>query len=429
MQDNQTLSLSKQTMPQSYLLFVTGFFLVIGSILRLIWTADMEWKGDEIWMWEHTQQILSGEIDLSWVGMRTSLEVPNFAFGNLIFVTLAKISDTPVTMVRWIQCLNVVTLWGFFYFIYRWIRTSERQTWLWGLAIASVNPAAILLARKLWLPDLIAPFCLLILIGHRFRHRFWGSLLWSSSAMLLGQIHFGGFFVVIGLGGWTMWQDYRHKTLSRTHYLGYITGTIIGSLPMIPWFFIVIPNLSIYQEFVDENNSLNLFPRFYLQWLTSALGVNLSNTLRGIFWTDFLAEPRILGWPTYLMIPAHTFLSLVGLYPAYRWWKNRKKSPFKAVDINNTLSFYLGAFLWGTGGLFTLLRVNVHSHYMAVIFPFQYLWLSQLYKNKFKILLAIILTQMLISMTFLNFIHRTGGFPFNESDYGITYRVQQLQSP
>lgn len=390
------------------------FCLTCGMVLRLIWPADMEWKGDEIWMWEHTQQILTGAIPMPSVGMRTSLEVPNSVVGTWIFLALARISSTPVRLVQWIQVLNVVTLWGFLGFILSQVRAPARQTWLWGLAIASVNPAAMLLARKLWLPDLIAPFCLLILIGHWFRSRFWGSVLWGAAVMLCGQIHMGGFFVAFGLGVWTVWQEWG-KRGERTHWLGYAIGTLLGALPLIPWAFTVIPNLETYREFVDEHESLNLFPRFYLQWLTSALGVNLSNALWSKFWTDFLAEPRLWGFPTYLMVPAHGFLAGIGLYPAYRWWRNcRQRSlQFSTQFAISTpqINFYCGSLAWGAGGLFSLLRVNVHSHYLAVIFPFQYLWLAQLYRHRERLLWAIVLTQLLISVTFLVFIHRTGGHP------------------
>ncbi|MGB0562019.1 MAG: hypothetical protein ACPGVO_09465 [Spirulinaceae cyanobacterium] len=401
-------------------------FLILGSILRLIWPADMEWKADEIWMWEHTQQILNGVIPMPWVGMRTSLEVPNSVVGTWIFLALAKVSPTPVRLVQWIQGLNVLTLWGFLAFILFQVRSPACPTWLWGLAIASVNPTAILLARKLWLPDLIAPFCLLILIGHWFRTRFWGSLLWGTAVMLCGQIHMGGFFVAFGLGVWTVWQEW-HKRGERTHWLGYAIGTLLGALPLIPWAITVIPNLELYREFVDEHESLNLFPRFYLQWLTSALGVNLSNALWSKFWTEFLAEPKVWGVPTYLMVPAHGFLAGIGLYPVYRWWCDRRRLSLKSVAPTPQINFYCGALAWGTGGLFSLLRVNVHSHYLAVVFPFPYLWLARLYRQRVWVLGAIALTQLLISVTFLVFIHRTGGHSFGETEYGLTYWMQQMQ--
>ncbi|MEM8640815.1 MAG: hypothetical protein AAGG51_18655 [Cyanobacteria bacterium P01_G01_bin.54] len=404
--------------------------LVCGTVLRLIWPADMEWKADEIWMWEHTQQILTGAIPLPSVGMRTSLEVPNSVVGTWIFLALAKLSPTPVRLVQWIQWLNVLTLWGFLGFILSQVRSSARPIWLWGLAIASVNPAAMLLARKLWLPDLIAPFCLLILIGHWFRTRFWGSLLWGAAVMLCGQIHMGGFFVAFGLGVWTVWQDWGKRN-GRTHWLGYGIGTLLGALPLIPWALTVIPNLDVYREFMDEHESLNLFPRFYLQWLTAALGVNLSNALWSKFWTEFLAEPRVWGVPTYLMVPAHGFLTGIGLYPVYRWWRNRRRRSLQFISQSTIpvpkINFYCGALAWGAGGLFSLLRVNVHSHYLAVIFPFHYLWLAQLYRHRIWLLGAIALSQLLISATFLVFIHRTGGYPFGETEFGITYWMQQLQ--
>ncbi|MGK7927875.1 MAG: hypothetical protein AB4290_22000, partial [Spirulina sp.] len=56
------------------------------------------------------------------------------------------------------------------------------------------------------------------------------------------------------------------------------------------------------------------------------------------------------------------------------------------------------------------------------VLPFPFFWLARLYKNKVKWLLAIVLAQLFISMTFLTFIHYTGGT--ENSDYGLSYKTQ-----
>ncbi|NER24440.1 MAG: hypothetical protein F6J96_27795 [Symploca sp. SIO1C2] len=413
---------------QSELLVIISF-LLIGSFLRFLWAADMEWKGDEMCMFEQAQQIANGDPRLNlWCTQHSSIPVPHPYVGVWCFAVIAKFASDPISMVRWVQGMNVLTIWLFFGFILWQIAKNHQRAWLWGLAIASVNPMAILFSRKIWIPDLLAPFCFLVFLGYWFRQKFWGGFLWGIAGILSAQVHMSGFFLVFGLLLWTIWHHYRHKNLQEVKWGGWFLGTVVGSLFLIPWLMNILPTLGEHTDSI--NQSLNLFPRFYLQWLTASLGVNLSNVLWGVFWSDFLREPLIFGIPTYLMVPSHLFLAIIGLYPLYRWWRARQKSRHQAAtnQRDSQLNLYLKALAFGVGGAFTLARVNVHSHYIAIVFPFAYIWLAQLYQNRVKLLMAIVLAQLLISVTFLNFIHRTGGTPFGETVYGITYRVQMMNA-
>ncbi|NER94338.1 MAG: hypothetical protein F6J86_10935 [Symploca sp. SIO1B1] len=461
---------------QLQLLVIIGF-LIIGSLLRLLWAADMEWKSEEQWMFNQAQQIVNGTIPLPISGILSSIGIPNPGMGVWCFAAIAKFADDPVSMARGVQLLNIAALWLFFAFVLRQIGQEERHTWLWGLAIASVNPLAIILSRKIWIPDLLAPFCFLIFLGHWFRQKFWGSFLWGIASICSGQVHMGGFFVVIGIFCWTVWHDGRKKILRKIAWMGYIFGNAIGSIPLLLWLWEVLP------QWQGSRSSIVglLVPKFYSQWLTTALGINLSYSLKDFFWQDFLREPLIFGIPTYLMVPAHLFLVGIGIYPFYRWLKRRKKAEWRIekveLRIENgegsyeknfsepgnesrlfpipnsqfplrsmvskalaqrdgvrqiphsqepKLNLYLKALGFGVGGTFTLLAVNVPPYYMALVFPFTYIWLAQLYRHKTKLLLAIVLVQLLISLTFLIFIHRTGGIPFEGSGYGTSYRFQML---
>ncbi|MGB3692901.1 MAG: hypothetical protein WA999_09255 [Spirulinaceae cyanobacterium] len=398
-------------------LIIIGF-LIIGSILRLLWAADMEWKYDEKTIFALAQQIADGTVPWPVSGFPSSVIVRIPGMSVWCFAIIAKFVDSPVAMVRWVQWLNVGTLWLFFGFITWQIPKIERLTWLWGLAIASVNPFAILMSRRIWQPDILAPFCLLIFLGHWFRRQFWGSFLWGFVGILSGQVQMGGFFLVMGLFLSTVWFEYKQNTLKQTAWLGWFLGTAIGFIPLIPWLWEVLPQMGGYRR-----SLVALFvPKFYSQWLTSALGVNLSYTLKEFFWSDFLKEPLIFGSPSYLMIPAHLFLLGIGIYPFYRWFKSRKKPTFPPEDSH--LSFYLKAMGLFVGIVFTLSRVNVHPYYITIIFPFTYIWLARLYKNKLKVLIAIALVQLLISCSFLMFVHRTGGMPYCGAGYGFSYRFQ-----
>jgi hypothetical protein len=403
-------------------LLAIAIFLIIGSILRLLWAEDMEWKSEEQWMFEQARQIASGTIPLPISGMQSSVRIPNPGMSVWCFAAIAKFAHDPIAMVRWVQWLNVVTLWLFFAFVLWQIAKRQQAPWLWGLAIASVNPLAIVLSRKIWTPNILAPFCFLVFVGHWFRKKFWGSFLWGIAGVLMGQVQMGGFFLVIGLFAWTVWHHYRHKSLKETAWLGWFLGTAVGILPLIPWFWTVLPQMGGYSRSIVGL----LIPKYYVQWPTTALGVNLSYALKKAFWFDFLREPLIFGVYTYLMVLAHLFLVVIGLYPLYTWYKSRKNSQ-KKDQKDSELSFYLKALGFGVGGAFTLSSISVAPYYMSVVFPFPYFWLARLYQHRIKILIAIALVQLFISFTFLTFIHRTGGITFAGSGYGTSYRFQMMK--
>lgn len=400
--------------------------LIAGSCLRLLWATDMEWKSEEKWMFEQAQLVARGVVPLPIVGMQSGVHIPNPGMTVWWFAMIAIFAHDPISMVRWVQSLNILTIWLFFFFVFWQIVPQERKPWLWGLAIASVNPLAVVFSRKIWIPDLLAPFCFLVFLGHWFRKKLWGSFLWGIAGALIGQVHMGGFFLNFGLLLWTVWHNYKHQALPKISWTAWFLGTVLGSLPLIPWAWIVLPQIGHYtRSFVGL-----LVPKFYIHWVTTAVGVNLSNPLWKVFWQNFLYEPVIFGIPTYLMIPAHIFLFGIGWYPIYRFFKSRKSSHthVSSSEVHSKLNFYIKALALGVGGVFTLSGINVQPYYIIVVFPFLYIWLASVYQNQVKLLVTIALVQLFITLTFLIFIHRTGGFP--GPGYGIVYRlqVQQLYS-
>lgn len=397
--------------------------LLLGSGLRLVWAADMEWKSEEVWMFNEAHKLAQGAIALPPGSIMSSVGIPNPGLSLWCFALIAKFTTTPVEMVRGVMGLNVLVLWGFFGFVLWQVSQSERLTWLWGLAIASVNPIALAFARKIWIPDLLAPFCFLAFVGHWFRRTFWGAFLWGAASLCSGQIHMGGFFFTLGLWLWTVWSDYRRRSLGKIAWLGWFLGSAVASIPFFYWLWHALPQ---WQRSASSWVGL-LVPKFYAQWLTSALGVNLSYPLEQTFWSDFLQEPRIAGFPTYLMLPAHGFLVGIGLWAIYRWLQERRSrsSSQPTGKPHPQLDFYLNGMGIGVGGTFTATATNVIPYYIPIVFPFPFLWLARAYHHRLRWLIAIVLVQLLISLTFLNFIHVNSGC--TDCDYGRTYRAQQME--
>ena len=80
---------------------------------------------------------------------------------------------------------------------------SARDTWLWAVALASVNPLAVLFQRKIWAQSVLPIFCVLLIAAWMRRSTRWGAFCWGLLGALLGQVHMSGFFFAAALCAWT----------------------------------------------------------------------------------------------------------------------------------------------------------------------------------------------------------------------------------
>ncbi len=394
--------------------------LVIGSGLRLLWAADMEWKGDEIWMYETARRVADGQQPWPLLGMTSSTGLQNPGLSAWCFILLAYLAETPIALVRWVQGLNIAVLWGLFGFFYWQLQGQlERSTWLWGITLAAVSPIAILFSRKLWTTDLLPLFCAAIIIAHWYRHRRWGAFGWGLVGALIGQLHMSGFFLAAALWLWTVYTDWRHHPLFRVRWLSWLVGTLLGLIPFIPWvaYAVNTPNHAA-RSWVGL-----LVPKYFVHWVTTSLGVNLSYSLGSHFWADFLPQPTVLGWPTYGVAIVHGLVIVLGLWGMGRWLKSfRHPTQSLFSPVAAPLGFYLRAIGLMTGVMFTLFAINVPVHYVFVAFPMMYVWLASVFAEHRKVWLAILGCQLVIAIAFLTLIHTTGGFA--DADYGVVYRLQ-----
>jgi hypothetical protein len=397
-----------------------GLAIGLGCVLRLIWAEDMEWKADEIWMFEQARSIVLGNSPWPAVGMLNSAGFVNPGMSLWAFVPMAGSPD-PLVMVRWVMALNIGAIGAFVAFILRWIPQAQQWTWLWGMAIASVNPMAILFSRKIWAQNILPPFCFLIFLGHQFRSRAWGAFLWGFVGAIVGQVHMSGFFFQPVWVAWTLWAD-RSETgkTGKTRWTSFTIGSAIGGLPLLPWVYYLVTHG------IKNGAGRNFVPEFYLQWLTTGWGLNLEHQLDQVFWQVFLAEPRIGGVPTYGMAIAHLLLAVVGLGSLIAWAKSaRYRQQVRSVLGYDSLRLYLTAGAIGMGLFLTGIGQRVPVYYLTMLFPFPYLWVVVMVRANPKLLSAIVALQLAISITFLGFIHQQGGIA--EGKYGTAYHLQTYQ--
>jgi len=407
--------------PEPLNLCVLVLFMVAGSGLRLLWPEDMEWKSDEIWMYQTAQAIAQGLQSWPALGMTSSTGIQNPAMSVWIFAVIAKAAKTPIEMVRWVQNLNICALWiGFIWTLRQKDLSHERLVWLQAFALMAVSPLAIVFSRKLWAQDLLPLASILLLMCHWHRFNKAGSLGWGFFGALIGQIHMSGFFFSAGLMMWTVLDAQKQQRLKTIPWAPWLAGTTIGLLPLLPWIAYMTS-----QDHVSSRTWVALLvPKYFLHWATTSLGINLNYSL-GSHFIEFLKQPLIGQWPTFLVGSCHLLLLGVGIQAIGGWLMTGRKDWLPTFGSGSTpTSFYLSSAGIGTGALMAIAGLPQPIHYLIIAFPWPYLWLTSLLKDRHKLWLFVAMAQLAVAMMFLVFIHQTGGFA--DCDYGISYRLSQV---
>jgi hypothetical protein len=390
--------------------------LACGIVLRLLWPADMEWKTDEQRMFAWASAIGVTE---PWpqIGMASGVAVPNPGLSVWIFVPLARVSHNPVTLAQLVQFVNVLALIGFAIFgASRAFTAPARELWFAGLALMSVNPIAIVLARKIWAQSLLPLFGLATLAAHAGRASWAGAFAWGLVGALTGQIHMSGFFLQAALAIWTWFTD---SSPVRTRWGAWATGSALGTIPLVAWALDLLQS----QNHFSRDWVATLVPRAPYTWLVDSLGINTPYVYRPeSLW--FLAEPRIGGVPTYAMAVAHAALLGIAVYCLVRWLKTIRRPRLLPSSEDGNVWLWAHAAAFGMTALLMLAGVRARTHYLVIAYPLPFVWLAWLLLTHggaryYKIVLAL---QLAITITLMHQIHRDGGVV--NGAYGLTYRAQ-----
>ncbi|MBL8992816.1 MAG: hypothetical protein JNM63_05710 [Spirochaetia bacterium] len=411
--------------------------ILLGTLMRLVWLDDMEWKSDEIWMFQKAQEIQR-------TGNYPPIGMPSGA-GGLVnpglsvwsFAFLAKVARTPVAMNAWIAGLNALTLFLFLAFISSSVPKEERREWFWALALMAVSVLPVLFSRKIWAQCLLPLFSFVVLFGHWHRKKIWGALVFGLFGALIGQLHMSGFFFAGGLVLATLVWDYRRQNNSGekfplSSWLWILGGMVLGSLALLPW----LQHLSGGGTTLLERLKNILSFKFYTHGLATAWGLDIREYL-GVEFDRFIREPYFFGKASYGVLLAHFILAIFAINPLLKWTGEKiiyltlkrkfpsiqaNESPFGKNRLAPRTRFYLAAAFWGMGILLTLTGLNLKAHYLIVLYPILFLLVPVFYPGRNRILLLILFLQFFISVNFLGTIHKNGGAP--GGDYGKSYRVQ-----
>src|ERR1035437_8578398 len=320
-----------------------------------------------------------------------------------IFTALSFFCSTPIGMARGVELLNIIALLGMVLFVFKKVNESERKIWLWGLALAAVSPLAVIFSRKIWEQDTIVFFSMLTIVGNAYRTKRGGAFIWGLAGALIGQIHMSGFFYTLGMFVFTIIYDVITKTKSR--WLWWIIGSIIGGLGLIPWITYIYNHPS-----PTSLQWIHLLQfSFYPYWFIDAHGLNIIYSIRKEFW-ELIKMPYIFHFPTYFIFLIHVFLLGVGCYSLkkiFLYVKNKiiplktKSSIINYIRNLSLLEFYLFCILLGLGVFMNFSGIITFQHYLIVGFPFSYLFLSKILFPKKKLLITVIAAQAIITITFL----------------------------
>ena len=410
--------------------------LVAGILLRVTFVDDMEYKEDEEYNFIQSQRIGTSD-PWPWYGIPSGVYLVNPGMSIWVFAILAKLFGihSPTSLANALQLFAVAGIALILPFAFRWIEKEDRDTWFWAYALAMVNPFLVLYQRKLWPEPFLPFFTMLTLMGWWRRETVWGAFFWGLIGAWLGQIHMSGFFFAASLFLWTAFFKIGSKP---THWRAWLSGSILGALPLIPWFIYLIQNPTHQSVSAGWSEIIQL--KYWVFWLTDPTGLHLGNPLgllRGpTLWnqiSDFARYPIIANHATYGVGIAHG-VSLIAVVVIFSrglnsLWMRKQEGLSLWTGRSSSTAFVQNSALWGCGILMTVTGVVIRRYYMAVTFPLEFICLIRMARPNEKIgryaLIALWIAECFISIHFVGYIHVNQGS--TQGDYGIAYHLVHPQ--
>lgn len=413
----RTLALSARALtprrPELKIVLILGV-LACTAWLRFSHPLDIEYKGDERWMFDRTINVSEGREPWPALGMTSGAAIANPPMSVWLFIALKKLTGVshPDTLTRVVSAMNFIAIALLFAFAIRRLdRNSKiREPFLWGTTLAAFSPIAAVLHRKLWAQSALPLFSAIFLITFMNRSRRWSAFFFGFIGLLLGQIHMSGFFY---FAAFMLYLIYRRRSEPelKTVFLGALAATPF----LFSWIHYLATTPALGSAPFRFENLMRL--DFFMYWITSCLGIDLEYSLGGNF-RGFLMSPYAGTTPSNFVFGLHVAAVLSAF--AFMLVSKLRKTPFGL--------FMLGCF--GFGALITLSAVPLYRHYLLVAFPLVSFTLPFLFdfsarglKSWARVSLGVFAAcQFLISFLFIEYTAYFGGAP--RGDFGTSYRVQ-----
>jgi hypothetical protein len=421
--DEQT----RGSLSRGWIAFLVCVF-VLGALLRNVALTDMEYKGDERWMFERTQRIGIAE-HWPWLGMNSGAGIRNPGLSVWVFVAPARLLHlrAPTSLARVVTVLATVSIGLWLLFAARQIPAAQREPWLWAGALGAVNPGAVLLQRKIWAQSLLPILTVATLWGWWHRRTWWGAFLWGAVGASLGQIHMSGFFFACAFFLWTLLFDRDpENTNRRIRWEFWLLGSACTAWPLVPWAREILhaaSGASASQELFQP-----IWGGFWRYWLLEIAALHPIYSLGWDSFRQWLAWPRIGGHAIYGVLSLYVF-ALVLLIGALVGWARslwRRRAAGQRLAGASSTGLVQNATLVGFGLLLTFSGLQLYPHYLVVAFPLTYLWLARATLASSRrgrpVLVGLFAVYALISINLAWYIHTQHGSP--GGDYGVTYSQQ-----
>src|SRR5438132_9569757 len=353
------------------------------AALRLAWSGDIEYKGDERYMFEQTARPLTD----AWprVGMASGVGIANPGLSVWTFLVLSRLfgANTPPGLARAVQITNIAALVALWWLAVRGVQRDERASWLWATALAAVNPIAVLVQRKIWAQSLLPIFCVALLACWFRRDRRSGAFGWGALGGWIGQVHMTGFLFAAALWGWTVAFNSRLRRPRPTVWPAWAAGSALALVTLIPWIGIghgllaAVHPIDAIRRFARPSAAL----QYWTFWMTDLSGFGLRDSLGAAGFDDFVREPAAAGHATFAV--AVLFLCsavIVLLVPAAAARHAVASAGWIRVFIGDgtETALLIAAAFWGYGFLLTMTGVGLYRHYLLVTFPLEWLALAYL---------------------------------------------------
>jgi hypothetical protein len=388
----------------SWLAALPWLLVAMGSVLRVLWPLDMEWKFDEKWMFRAALRIADGVDPWPWLGMTSGVGTRNPGMSIWPFALLARVLREPIAMVQAVCWVNVLALWGFALWARFTWPSRQRAIGLWGVALYAVSPLAVLFSRKIWAQDVLVVFVLPWLWGHARREKLGFAWLWGFAGALLGQVHMSGFFAAFALAAVTFAFDRK-----QFPWRGWLAGSVLGALPLIPWLeYLASPRAPATAA------GSKFTAHFFTDGLRHMWGLGLEYPL-GKKYLAFLRGPMNTH------VNAGARYALLLLLALSLFWLVRER---KQLRLSEPVRTYLAAVLLA-GVLLSVTGIEIYAHYLIVFGPLLHIGVAWLLRRHRYALLAVCSCQLLLTASFLATIHWNGGAP--GGDYGKSYRAQSAE--
>jgi hypothetical protein len=396
--------------------------IAAGIAFRLIWLRDVEFKMDEAGAMYLLREFWTSH-QFPLIGIDSSTGLPNPGLNLWVLIAISAVLPTLglLDMTRAIAVANIAAILGLAWFSLRGIDRTEREPWLWSVALVSVNPLAVLYSRKLWAQELFPLFTVPFLIGWYYRSRHWGAFLWGIVGALLGQIHLTGFLFAAPFAAVTFLF-----ARASVRWPAWFAGSVLGTLPLIPWLIDAFTRAHGTKPPELQNPAVP-----FGNWVNYVLGLDLRRPLGDDF-AAFAAFPRIGDTPSYIVTIALVANAILFLLIFVTRMRRRSEVAASSLWVQLRETETGLVLLAGFVGFCTLLAAMLHPAYytyLIVAFALPSLsiaWIAltgagtQLAAPR-RLLTGMVVAQAALALAFLCFVHQT---QIIHGDYGTAYGSQ-----